>query len=89
MLGWSVTVSGLWRGSFLVKKPHVRGGFSGGLFASNIIQVAVISCWNGSYGSMRPIGHVRHLAFGDRGHAKCAIGPKQVLVLEDDLFGLK
>ena len=77
----------LWIGSFLVKKPHVRGGFSGGLFASNIIQVAVISCWNGSYGSMRPIGHVRHLAFGDRGHAKCAIGPKQVL--EDDLFGLK
>ena len=61
--------------------------FSGGLFASNVTQVAVISGWNGSYGSMRPRGHVRHLAFGDMGHVKCAMGPKQSL--EGVLFGLK
>ena len=36
---------------------------------------------------MRPRGHVRHLAFGDRGHAKYAMGPKQSL--EGVLFGLK
>ena len=44
-----------------------EGGFSGGLFASNVTQMAVISDWNGSYGSMRPRGHVRHLDFGDGG----------------------
>ena len=49
--------------------------------------MAVISGWYGSYGSMRPRGHVRHLAFGDRGHAKCTMGPKQSL--EGVLFGLK
>ena len=27
---------------------------------------------------MRPRGHVRHLAIGDRGHAKCANGSKTV-----------
>ena len=32
-------------------------------------------------------GHVRHLDVGDRGHAKCAMGPKQSL--EGVLFGLK
>ena len=58
------------------------GGFSGRLFASNVTQVTVISGWNGSYGSMRPRGHVRHLAFGDRGHVKCAMGPKPSLELE-------
>ena len=59
------------------------------MFASNVTQmvVVVISGWNGSYGSMRPRGHVRHLAFGDRGHAKCAMGPKQSL--EGVLFGQK
>ena len=36
---------------------------------------------------MRPGGHVRHLAFGDIGHVKCAMGPKQSL--EAVLFGLK
>ena len=36
---------------------------------------------------MRPVGHVRHLAFYDRGHVKCAMGPKQSL--EGVLFGLK
>ena len=49
--------------------------------------MAVISGSNGSYGSMRPRGHVRDLAFGDRGHDKCALGPKQSL--EGVLFGLK
>ena len=57
------------------------------MFVSNVIQVAVISGWNGSYGSMRSRGHVRHLDVGDRGHAKCAMGPKQSL--EGVLFGLK
>ena len=57
------------------------------MFASNVTQMVVFSGWNGSYGSMRPRGHVRHLAFGDRGHAKCAMGPKQSL--EGVLFGLK
>ena len=32
-------------------------------------------------------GHVRHLELGDRGHAKCAMEPKQSL--EGVLFGLK
>ena len=36
---------------------------------------------------MRPRGHVRYLAFGDRGHVKCEMGPKQSL--EGVLFGLK
>ena len=49
--------------------------------------MAVISGSNGPYGSMRPRGHVRDLAFGDRGHDKCALGPKQSL--EGVLFGLK
>ena len=71
--------NGLWRGSFLVKNPYLcLRVFSGGLFASNVTQVAVISGWNGLDGSMRPRGHVRHLAFGDMGHVKCAMGPKPV-----------
>ena len=57
------------------------------MFASNVTQMTVISGWYGSYGSMRPREHVRHVAFGDRGHAKCAMGPKQSL--ERGLFGLK
>ena len=51
--------NGLWRGSFLFKKPHVRGGFSGGLFASNVTQMVVFSGCYGYYGSMGPRGHVR------------------------------
>jgi len=70
--------NGLWRGSFLVNNPHVCGGFSDGLFASNTTQMTVISGWNGSYGSMRPRGHDKHLAIGDRGHAKWANGSKTV-----------
>ena len=57
------------------------------MFASNDTQMVVISGWNGSYGSMRPRGHVRHLALGDNGHTKCAMGPKQSL--EGVLFGPK
>ena len=83
MLCLSFTFSG--EGYFWSKKL-VCGGFSGGLFATNVTQMAVISGWNGSHGSMRPRGHVRHLAFGDRGHAKCAMGPKQSL--ERVVFGL-
>ena len=81
----SMTVSG--EGPFWPEIPMSEGGFCGGLFASNVTQMAVISGWYGSYGSMRPRGHVRHLAFGDRGHVKCAMGPKQSL--EEVLFGLK
>ena len=57
------------------------------MFASNVTQMIVISGGNGLYGSMGPRGHVRHLALGDRGHAKCALGPKHRL--EGVLFGLK
>ena len=57
------------------------------MFASNVTQMVVFSGWNGSYGSMRPRGHAQHLAFGDRGHTKCTMGPKQSL--EGVLFGLK
>ena len=53
---------------------------------SSVAKMAVISGWNHSYGSLRSRGHVRHLAFGDRGHAKCVMGPKQSL--EGVLFGL-
>ena len=74
---------------FCQKSPCLRGVQVqfGGLFASNVIQVAVISDWYGSYGSMRSRGHVKRLAFGDRGHAKCTMGPKQSM--EEVLFGLK
>ena len=85
MLGGAVTVSG--EDHFWSEIPMSEGGSSGGLFASNVTQMAVSSGWNGSYGSMGPRGHVRHLAFGDRGHAKCALCPKQSL--EGVLFGLK
>ena len=78
MLRGSVTVSG--EGHFWSKILMSEKVFSGGLFASNVTQVAVISGCNGSYVSMRPRGHVRHLAFGDRGHAKvkCTMSPKTV-----------
>ena len=46
---------------FCQKLPYVRGSQSM-LLASNVTQVAVSSKWNGSYGSMRPYRHVRHLA---------------------------
>ena len=79
MLGGAVTASG--EGHFWSENHMSEGffGFGGGLFASNVTQMVVISGWNGSYGSMRPRGHVGHLAFGDRGQAKCAMGPKQWL----------
>ena len=41
--------------------PMSEGGFSGTFLASNVIQVTVISGWNGLYGPMRPGGHTRHL----------------------------
>ena len=34
-------------------------------------------------------GDVRHLAFGDRGHAKCTMGPKQLLEGVLFVFSLK
>ena len=47
--------------------------------ASNPTQMAVIAGRNGSYGLVGPVGHVRHLAFGDGTHARCSMGPKQSL----------
>ena len=85
MLGGAVTISG--EGHFWSEMPMSEGGFRGGLFASNVTQMAVISDLNGSYRSMSPRGHVSHLNFGDMGHVKCAMGPKQSL--EGVLFGLK
>jgi len=55
----SKTVAG--GGPFWPKIPHVGGVFSGTFLTSNATQVAVISGWIGSYGSMGPKGHVRHL----------------------------
>ena len=61
MLGGPVTVSGA--GHFLSKIPISEGKpVAHSYLASNITQVAVISGWNGSYGSMRPGGHITHLA---------------------------
>ena len=57
------------------------------MFASDVTQMVVVSGWYGSYGSIGPRGHVGDLLFGNRGHAKCAMGPKQSL--EGVLFGLK
>ena len=83
MLGGSVTVSG--EGHFWSKILMSEG------VQWRIVYLqchpTVISGWNGSYGSMRSRGHVRHLKFGDMGHVKCAMGPKQSL--EGVLFGLK
>ena len=61
MLGVPIMFSGDWRGAFLVENPLVCGGFRGRLFASKDNQMAAISGWNGSYGTMRPGGRVRHL----------------------------
>ena len=45
---------------FSPKSPVLRG-FRGTFLASNVTKGAVISGWNGSYGSMGPVGHVRCL----------------------------
>ena len=63
----SVTVSG--EGHFW-SKFLMSEGVQWQFVCTNVTQVAVISGWNGSYGSMRPRGHVRHLEFGDMGHVK-------------------
>ena len=56
--------------------------------SANITQVAAISVWNDSYGSMGPGGHVRDLArFGDGGRAKSSMDPRRWL--EVVLFGRK
>ena len=46
---------------FSPKKPCLRGVLRGTFLSPNITQVAAISVWNDSYGSMGPLGHVRHL----------------------------
>ena len=68
------------------KSPCLRG-VQWRIVCLHVTQMVVVSGRNGSYGSMRPRGHVRHLDFGDRGHAKCVMGPKQSL--EEVLFGQK
>ena len=45
---------------FSLKSPFLRV-VSVTFLASNIAQVAVISGWNGSYGSMGPGGHIQSL----------------------------
>ena len=45
---------------FSLKSPFLRG-LSVTLLASNVAQVTVIYCLNGSYGSMRSGGHIRSL----------------------------
>ena len=58
--------NGLWRGSFLVKKIPMSEGSSVVdclLFDSNVTQMAVMLGQYDSYGSLRPKGLVRHLAF--------------------------
>ena len=84
MLSGSVTVSG--KGRFW-PDPQCLRGVQWRIICLQVTQMAAISGWYGSYGSVRPRGHVRHLAFGERWHAKCAMGLKQSL--EGVLFGLK
>ena len=50
----------LMRVFFSLKSPFLRV-VSVTFLAYNVAQVAVISGWNGSYGSMGPEGHIRHL----------------------------
>ena len=59
--------NGLWRGSFLKKNPHVCGGFSGGLVSLQCHPNDCNFMLNGSYGSIRPRGRVRHIEFVIRG----------------------
>ena len=63
MLGGSVTASG--EGNFWSNIPMSEGGSVADYLPpiSNVTQMAAISVSNGSYGSMRPRGYVRHLAF--------------------------
>ena len=51
------------RVDFNLKYPFLRGvgRYVGTFLASNVTQVAVFSRWNGSYGSMGPGGHIKHL----------------------------
>ena len=60
------------------------------MFASNDTKtkMAVISGWYGPYGSTRPRGHVRHLAFVVIGGSQVRNGSKAV-ILGGDLFGQK
>ena len=54
--------NGSWRWSFYAENPQVGREVQWPLMAYIATQVAVISGWNGSYGSTGPYGHVGHLA---------------------------
>ena len=55
-------VMGAMTGAQWVRNDCLRGSFlAETCLASNVFKVAVISGWNGSYGSMGHGGHVRHL----------------------------
>ena len=51
--------SSLERVFFSLKTPFLF--LSGTFLTSNVSRVAVISCWNGLYGTMGPKEHDRHL----------------------------
>ena len=87
MLGGSVTVSG--EGHFLSENPMSDGGFSDGLFASNVTQVAVISGWKLEWllWVHGPHGTCQRSRFDDGAHARCSMGPNQSL--ERVFFSLK
>ena len=53
--------NGGWRWSFWAENPHVGRGVQWRLMAYVATNVAVISDWNGSYGSMGPFGHIKCL----------------------------
>ena len=61
---------------FNLKSPYLRG-LCGMFLASNVTHVALISGWNGSYGSMGPGGHLRHLDL--------VMGPCQVLNVSETI----
>ena len=46
---------------YSLKSPYFGGGSSGMFMASNVVQVTVISGWNGLGASMGPGGHIQSL----------------------------
>ena len=70
---WVRKVSG--EGHFWSEILMSEGAFSGGLFASNVTQMAVISGWYGLW-IHETKGTCQMSRFGDGGHAKCSMGPK-------------
>ena len=82
---------------FSLKPPFLGGGLSVTVLASNVAQVTVVDSWNGSYGSMRPGGHIRllHLVMlpSSGGNDRCSMFPflrgveRHVLALQSHTSG--